>query len=131
VQLVFDIGAQEHTRGGLRIDASHHRAKVSASIQAGLRRVSTRVRVTTAARFASKVARSISNVCCRALSSRAAPPNWPGWPHRLPSGLFHGDKPRYTNSPPGSLRAGLLLDCAVSGNRQIPICRAPGRRWRG
>ena len=65
VQLVFDIGAQEHTPGGLRIDASHHRAKVSASIQAGLRRVSTRVRVTTAARFASKASSDISTVCLR------------------------------------------------------------------
>jgi len=33
-------------------------------------------------------------------------------------------EPIETNSPPGSLRAGLLIDRAVSGNRQISICRA-------
>ena len=91
--------------------------------------VSTRVRVTTAARFASKVGRSISNVYCRALLSRAAPPNWPGWPsprtvNSRPGFVYVS--PRHTNGPPRCLRAGLLIDRAVSGNRQISICRAPG-----
>ena len=31
-------------------------------------------------------------------------------------------------APPGAIRAGLLLDRVVSGNRQISICRAP---WHG
>jgi hypothetical protein len=44
------------------------------------------------------------------------------------SGLFLCDRPQHPNSPPGSLRAGLLLDRAVSGNHQISICRAP---WHG
>ena len=45
----------------------------------------TRVRVTTAGGFASKASSGISNVCCRALPPRAAPPNWPGWTSRLNS----------------------------------------------
>ena len=38
-------------------------------------------------------------------------------------------RPRYTNRPPGSLRAGLLLDRAVTGNHQISMRRAPYRCW--
>jgi len=45
-------------------------------------------------------------------------------------GFVFASRLRNTNSPPGSLRAGLFLDGAVSGNRQISFWRAPYIRSR-
>ena len=61
----------------------------------------------------------------------------PDGPTDYRPGFFYASSPpptslprrhRHTNGPRGSLRAGLLLDRAVSGNRQISICRA---LWHG
>ncbi len=46
-------------------------------------------------------------------------------------GFLRGDPGPNAYGPPRFPLAGLLLDCAVSGNRQISICRAPCRRWHG
>ena len=91
--------------------------------------LSTRVRVTTAGGFASKASIGISSVCL-GLRLRTCNTHWLGWapPVNPLSGPSRCERPKHTNGPPGSLRAGLFLDRPVSGNRQISICRAPGRR---
>ena len=70
----------------------------------------------TAAGFASKVVRSISNVCL-GLRLQTCSTCWTRWPSPLnPSPAFSrllDAKGLHTNGPPGSLRAGLLLDRAV------------------
>ena len=82
--------------------------------------LSTRVRVTTAGGFASKASIGISSVCL-GLRLQTCNTHWLGWapPVNPLSGPSRCDRPKHPNGPPGSLRAGLLLDRAVSGNRQI------------